>query len=96
VDDSQPHLVNPDFPLRSVSLGKDDQPDLFTAVYWYQAAGRTTDDYATRIWADLALERRRWVLVSVLFDNVRDPRHAALQPFYTALHESVARTLEGR
>lgn len=44
-----------------------------SASYWFQSAGQTTDDYATRIWADLTLQRDRWVLVSILFDDACDP-----------------------
>jgi exosortase O len=96
IDDTRPHLIGADFPLRVVSLSRGDQQKRLAAVYWYQTVDRTTDDYATRIWADLALERERWILVSVLFDDVQDPRATELQPFYVALHETVAHTLEGR
>jgi hypothetical protein len=53
----------------------------------------TTDDYATRMWADLAPERDRWVLVTVLFDGVHDAHAADVQAFCTALHDAVARGL---
>ncbi|MEZ4837043.1 MAG: hypothetical protein R2873_34460 [Caldilineaceae bacterium] len=53
-------------PLRAVSLGAGERHSLYSAVYWYQSADRITDDYATRIWADLSPVRERWVLVSVL------------------------------
>jgi exosortase O len=95
IDDSRPHLVNPNFPLRFVSLGDGDGRGRLSATYWFQSADRTTDDYATRIWADLAPERDRWVLVSILFDGQNDPRAANIQAFYTALHNVVARNLKG-
>jgi hypothetical protein len=66
-----------------------------SATYWFQSVGHTTDDYATRMWADLAAERDRWVLVTVLFDEVRDPGAANVEAFYTALHEAVGRGLGG-
>jgi exosortase O len=94
LDDSRTHLVTPDFPVRFVSLG-DDGHVLLSATYWFQSVDRTTDDYATRIWADLAPERERWVLVTILFDGVHDPHAADVQAFYTALHDTVARSLEG-
>jgi hypothetical protein len=68
---------------------------LFSATYWFQSAEQSTDDYGTRIWADLALQRDRWVLVSILFDGLQDPREANQQAFYLALHDSVQRYLEG-
>jgi hypothetical protein len=95
IDDSRTHLVAPDFPVRFVSLGDGDGHGLVSATYWFQSVDRTTDDHATRMWADLAPERDRWVLVTVLFDKVRDPGAANVQAFYTALHEAVGRGLGG-
>ncbi len=93
LDDSRVHLVAPDFPVRFVSLGGDQQP--MSATYWFQSACHTTDDYATRIWADLAPQREPWVLVTILFNGAQDPCAADMQAFYLALHEVVARHLEG-
>jgi exosortase O len=101
LDDSRAHLVAPDFPVRFVSLGGGQRP--LSATYWFQSVNRTTDDYATRIWADsstalgagLAPRREPWVLVTILFDGAQDPRAADVQTFYLALHDVVARHLEG-
>jgi exosortase O len=94
LDDAHTHLVRADFPVRYISLGGNQGGDrsLQSGTYWFQSAERTTDDYATRIWADVALQRDRWVLISVLFDAVHDPHDADIEAFYIALHESVART----
>jgi exosortase O len=92
LDDSRPYLVAPDLPVRLVLLS-DHAHVQVSAAYWFQSAGRTTDDYATRIWADLAPQRERWVLVSILFDNVRDPRAPDVQALYIALHKAVAHNL---
>jgi exosortase O len=89
LDGSRAHLVAPDFPLRFVTLGDGDQRQLYSASYWFQSANQTTDDYATRIWADLALQRDTWVLVSILFDGVVDPRDDDVAAFYQALHETI-------
>jgi len=86
-------LVEPDFPVRFVSLGDEAGRELASASYWFQSAQRTTADYGTRIWADLLPQRDRWVLVTILFDDVRDPRDADLHALYAALHEAVARRL---
>ena len=95
LDDSRTHLVAPDFPVRFVSLGSGEGHGLLSATYWFQSADRTTDDYGTRIWADLVPERERWVLVTILFDGVHDPHAADIQAFYIALHDTVAHSLEG-
>ena len=95
LDDSHTHLVRADFPVRYISLGANqgNGHSLQAGTYWFQSAGRTTDDYATRIWADVAAERDRWVLVSILFDDVYDPHEADVEAFYVALHDAVARNL---
>lgn len=95
LDDSHTYLVTPDFPLRFVSLSYGNGRGSLSATYWFQSVGRTTDDYATRIWADLAPKRDRWVLVTLLFDGVHDPSATDLQALYLALHDGVAHSLEG-
>lgn len=95
LEDSSTYLVKPSFPVRFVSLGNGAHAGLLSAAYWFQSADHTTDDYGARIWADLAPQRERWVLVSVLFDNVTEPETAQVQTFYLALHEAVAHYLEG-
>jgi len=93
LNESRVHLVEPDFPVRLVSLGDDQGRQLASASYWFQSAERTTADYGTRIWADLSLERVRWVLVTILFDGARDLHSADVESFYAALHEAVERKL---
>ena len=95
LDDSRTYLVNPQFPIRVVSLGNGKSHNLFSAAYWFQSVDRTTDDYGTRIWADLAPQRERWVLVTILFDRARDPYAADVQALYAAVHAAVASSLEG-
>lgn len=89
LESSLPHLVTADFPLRFVTLGPEKQRPLYTAAYWFQSASRTTDDYGARIWADLALEREPWVLVSILFDGPINPHDDDARQLYLALHEAV-------
>ncbi len=95
LQDSRTHLVAVDFPVRFVSLGHDDDISLWSATYWFQSADHITDDYATRMWADLTPQRERWVLVTVLFDGARDPHAPDVQAFYVALRDAVAHNLEG-
>jgi exosortase/archaeosortase family protein len=96
LDDSRTYLVAPNFPVRFVSLSDDKGQVRSSATYWLQSADRTTDDYGTRIWADLAPRRQRWVLVTILFDGAYDHPHSTdIQAFYTALHAAVAQSLKG-
>lgn len=93
LEDSRTHLVTPHLPVRFVSLGNGDQHTILSATYWFQSAERTTDDYATRIWADVgAPMRERWVLVSILFDSAIDPNDPDVHAFYLALHQAVDET----
>ena len=93
LDDSRTYLVGDQVPVRFVALGDGDHHSLLSATYWFQSPDQITDDYATRIWADLSPEREKWVLVSVLFDEVVDPDEAEVQAFYLALQESVFASL---
>jgi exosortase O len=95
LDDSRTYLVAPNFPVRFVSLSDGEGYVQSSATYWLQSADRTTDDYGTRIWADLAPRRRRWVLVTILFDGAYDPHSTDIQAFYAALHAAVAQSLKG-
>ena len=93
LDDSRTHLVEGQVPVRYVALGDGDHNSLLSATYWFQSANQITDDYAARIWADLSPERERWVLVSVLFDEMVDPNDAEVEAFYSALQETVSTNL---
>jgi exosortase O len=95
LDDSRTYLITPEFPLRFVSLSYGTGSGSLSATYWFQSVGSTTDDYATRIWADLTPERERWILVTILFDGVHDPSTADLQAFYSALHDGVTHGIDG-
>jgi exosortase O len=95
VESSRTDLVMPDFPVRLLSLGHGPNRELLSAAYWLQSPEQVTDDYATRIWADLAPQRTRWVLVTVLFDRAVDPSTAETRALYTALRGAVHQSLTG-
>ena len=93
LDNSSTYLVNPTMPVRLVALGDGSRQTVFTATYWFQSAMQTTDDYGTRIWADLAPQRDRWILISIIFDEVTDPNSKDMTDFYVMMHETVAKQL---
>jgi exosortase O len=95
VDGSYTYLVSPDFPVRVLSLGSAGEHNLMSAAYWLQSAEQSTDDYATRIWADLEPQRQRWVLITVLYDTALDPRSPESQDLFETLRLVVQRNLEG-
>lgn len=94
VDDLRTHLVNPNLPIRVVSLGNGIEQNTHNAVYWFQSADQITEDYGTRMWSDVTFQRQRWVLVSLLFDDIVAPDSPELTPFYAAMAAAVAKGLE--
>lgn len=94
VESARTALAGPDFPLQLLLLGDGKGSGLYTAAYWFQSADLVTEDYATRIWADLAPRRRPWVLVTVLLDDPRPPLDDDMQSFFGGLRQVVARSLE--
>ena len=93
VEESFSTLLAPDFPVRTLSLSYSDSPQRVSAVYWLQSIDQTTEDFGKRIWSDLGSPQERWVLVTVLFDQTRDPQAMELSGFFAALHDSVAGSL---
>jgi exosortase O len=93
VQQSYAALLAPDFPARVLALTYGDSPAQIPAVYWLQSAGQTTDDFGQRIWADLGTPQQRWVLLTVTFDQPRDPLAPELSAFFAALHNTVERAL---
>jgi exosortase O len=77
VQESQPLMAAGDFPLRWLTLGKGDVATLYSAAYWLQSADRITEDFAARIWDDVAQKPQLWVMVTILFDNPVDIKDAA-------------------
>ncbi len=94
-DTSDTFLVGPDFPVRILTLEMDGSPAKYSAAYWLQSDSQVTDDYATRIWADLAPERQPWVLITILFDSDRDPRAGDAQALYQVVKDVVQAHLAG-
>jgi hypothetical protein len=88
-------LAAPDFPVRALVLDSEREKEVTSAVYWLQSAEQVTDDYATRIWADLAPDQQPWVLVTLLFDRPVDPQSEAAQALFRGVRLSVQRHFEG-
>ncbi|MFK7805615.1 MAG: exosortase O [Anaerolineae bacterium] len=98
VNDSGTHLVNTPtsanpMPIRQVNLGSPTDDVAYQAVYWFQSADTITDDYGSRLWADVTQPNTRWMLVSVLFDEGYADNDPAVQEFYLAMNESVHNNL---
>ncbi len=94
ISDSGTALVETNFPIRLVDLTTPDTTETLRAVYWFQSPTQVTDDYATRIWADLAPEREDWMLTSILFDDATTVTEDDYNALYLALQESIATYLQ--
>jgi exosortase O len=95
VEEAQTYLMQPDFSFRFLMLGAGRDKVAYSAVYWLQSPDQATDDYASRIWADLSPDHETWVLVTVLFDEAYDPLAEDLLALYPVLRQSVAQRLGG-
>lgn len=87
--DSMTQLVAPDFPVRVVGVGSGGVRANRSAAYWFQSQDRLTDDYASRLWADLAIRPTRWVLVSILLDETQQPDDVRLRDLYQAIRSTI-------
>ncbi|MFZ6031001.1 MAG: exosortase O [Chloroflexota bacterium] len=93
VESSHTVMFPDDFPARVLEVSHG--PVRASAFYWLQTGNRVTDDFATRIWADLTPDRPRWVLVTILLDDVYPPDSAAVQSLLELLRAAVADSMEG-
>ncbi len=95
VKEAQTYLMQPDFSFRLLTLESEKNKGAYSAVYWLQSPGQATDDYASRIWADMSTNPETWVLVTVLFDEAYDPLADDLIALYPALLQVVTQRLGG-
>jgi exosortase O len=93
VENSQTVLFANDFSVQWVLVSNGSHQA--TALYWLQNGDRATDDFATRIWSDLASERQPWVLVTLLLDDVYPTDSAAVQTIAEMVRGTVAISLRG-
>jgi exosortase O len=93
VEGSQTIVFEPGFPARFLYLSAG--PVRASALYWLQAGDRVTDDFATRIWADLTPDNQRWVLVTVLLDDVYEINDPAVRGLAADVRAVVANSLKG-
>ncbi len=95
IQKSQPNLVATNFPLRQLTLGSPSNPrPVYSAAYWLQSADKVTEDYAVRIWDDLAPQPQPWVLVTVLFDQLVDFETNDTRELFNTLRETVQGSFE--
>jgi exosortase O len=62
-----------------------------SAVYWFQSATRTTDDFNSRFWDDVFRRESRWTMVSVIFDRANTPDTPVVTEFINQTHAAIDR-----
>jgi exosortase O len=60
-----------------------------SAVYWFQSATRTTDDFTSRFWDDVFRRESRWTMVSAVFDRAESPDAPNVQAFIERVHHEI-------
>jgi exosortase O len=78
-------IITPEVTARWLSLDDGKR----SAVYWFQSATRTTDDFMSRFWDDVFRQESRWTMVSVLFDRADSPDEPTVQAFIKQIHDEI-------
>jgi exosortase O len=84
-------IVTPEVTARWLSLDNGTK----SAVYWFQSATRTTDDFNSRFWDDVFRRESRWTMVSAVFDLVNSPDAPSVKAFIKQTHDDIARIQPG-
>lgn len=80
-------VITPEVTARWLSLDDGQR----SAMYWFQSATRTTDDFMSRFWDDVLRKESRWTMVSVLFDRADSPDEPTVQAFIKQIHDEIDR-----
>jgi exosortase O len=83
-------IVTPDVTARWLSLDDGKR----SAVYWFQSATSTTDNFNSRFWDEVFRRESRWTMVSVVFDRANSPESPAVQGFIKQTHDQIDSLLE--
>jgi exosortase O len=78
-------LVTPEVTARWLSLDDGKR----SAVYWFQSATSTTDNFNSRFWDEVFRRESRWTMVSVVFDRADSPESPAVQGFIKQTHDQI-------
>ena len=78
-------LITPDVTARWLSL--DDGKK--SAVYWFQSATRTTDDFFSRFWDEVFRRESSWTMVSVVFDRAEAPDSPIVRASIEQMHDAI-------
>jgi exosortase O len=80
-------VITPEVTARWLSLDGGKR----SAIYWFQSATRTTDDFMSRFWDDVFRKESRWTMVSVVFDRATSANEPTLQAFIKQTYDAIDR-----
>jgi exosortase O len=80
-------IITPEVTARWLSLDGGSR----SAIYWFQSATRTTDDFMSRFWDEVFRRESRWTMVSAVFDRADAPDAPAVQAFIKQTHAAIDR-----
>jgi exosortase O len=80
-------VITPEVTARWLSLDDGKR----SAIYWFQSATRTTDDFMSRFWDDVFRRESRWTMVSAVFDRTDSPDTPTVQAFIKQTHDAIDR-----
>jgi exosortase O len=80
-------LVTPEVTARWLSLDGGKR----SAVYWFQSAKGTTDNFNSRFWDEVFRRESRWTMVSTVFDQANAPDSPAVTAFIKQTHDEINR-----
>lgn len=82
-------LIKPDFPVKTVAVNNDS----LTATYWFQASGEITEDYSSRVWQEVLGRQKKWVMISILFNQTVDTNDDDYRELIQLISDQVNRNL---
>ncbi len=83
-------LMNSTFPVKTLTF----EHRNLAASYWFQSPSSTTDDFSSRVWAQVMGKEKTWILVSILFDKQIDWETKKMKAFHLTLFGEVRRILK--
>ena len=83
------YLINSNFPVKTASF----QDRELSTSYWFQSPTFTTDDFTSRIWAEILGREKNWVLVSIMFDKKINLETKEMKGFHLTIFQEMKRIL---
>jgi hypothetical protein len=78
-------VITPEVTARWLSLDGGKR----SAIYWFQSATRTTDDFMSRFLGDVFRQESRWTMVSIVFDRAASAESPTVQGFIKQTHDAI-------